>query len=61
MPATERIPIGIYYQNETVPAYEESQPALAAGPLVEQPLDARPRGAYRALLDELLVAPPERR
>ncbi len=60
-PATERIPIGIYYQNETVPAYEESQPALAAGPLVEQPLDARPRGAYRALLDELLVAPPERR
>ena len=31
-----KIPTGILYQDETVPAYEERVPALAAGPLVEQ-------------------------
>jgi 2-oxoglutarate ferredoxin oxidoreductase subunit beta len=33
----ERIPIGIFYQNENIPAYEEQVPALKAGPLVKQP------------------------
>jgi 2-oxoglutarate ferredoxin oxidoreductase subunit beta len=34
----ERIPIGIFYRDATVPSYEEQVPALEAGPLVEQPL-----------------------
>jgi len=34
----ERIPIGIFYRDSTVPSYEEQVPALQAGPLVEQPL-----------------------
>ncbi len=34
----ERIPIGIFYQTEDLPAYEEQVPALRAGPLVRQPL-----------------------
>ncbi|MGD8244999.1 MAG: 2-oxoacid:ferredoxin oxidoreductase subunit beta [Anaerolineae bacterium] len=35
----ERIPIGIFYRDATVPSYEEQVPALEAGPLVEQPLE----------------------
>jgi 2-oxoglutarate ferredoxin oxidoreductase subunit beta len=34
----ERIPIGIVYRSEDVPAYEEQVSALQAGPLVEQTL-----------------------
>ncbi len=33
----ERIPIGIFYQVEDRPAYEERMPALQAGPLVRRP------------------------
>jgi 2-oxoglutarate ferredoxin oxidoreductase subunit beta len=34
----ERIPIGIFYRGEPISTYEEQVPALAAGPLVQQPL-----------------------
>ena len=34
----ERIPIGILYRVAGVPSYEEQEPALQAGPLVQQPL-----------------------
>lgn len=34
----ETIPLGIFYQVEDRPAYEEQVPALQAGPLVKQPL-----------------------
>ena len=34
----ERIPIGIFYQVENRPSYEERVPALQVGPLVKQPL-----------------------
>ena len=34
----ERIPIGIFYQGEPIPTYEEQVPALTTGPLVKQPL-----------------------
>jgi 2-oxoglutarate ferredoxin oxidoreductase subunit beta len=36
----EQIPIGILYRTEDMPSYEEQLPALAAGPLVDQPLKA---------------------
>jgi len=35
----DRIPIGIFYQVEDRPAYEEQVPALKVGPLVKQPLE----------------------
>jgi 2-oxoglutarate ferredoxin oxidoreductase subunit beta len=35
-----RIPIGIVYQGDPMPTYEEQVPALKAGPLVQQPLGA---------------------
>jgi len=34
----DRIPIGILFRDESLPTYEEQVPALAAGPLVSQPL-----------------------
>jgi 2-oxoglutarate ferredoxin oxidoreductase subunit beta len=34
----ERIPLGIFYRTEDVPAYEEQEPTLRAGPLVQRPL-----------------------
>jgi 2-oxoglutarate ferredoxin oxidoreductase subunit beta len=34
----DRIPIGIFYQVQDVPTYEEQVPALQAGPLVERAL-----------------------
>lgn len=34
----DRIPLGVYYRIENLPAYEEQVPALRAGPLVKQPL-----------------------
>jgi 2-oxoglutarate ferredoxin oxidoreductase subunit beta len=33
----ERLPIGVFYQVEGQPAYEDQVPSLAAGPLVKQP------------------------
>lgn len=45
----DRIPIGILYRTEDVPAYEEQVPALAAGPLVHQPPRARPMADYESI------------
>lgn len=50
----ERIPIGILYRDESVPAYEEQVPALAAGPLVKQPLRIKTAQEYQALKEEYL-------
>ncbi|MGI6368444.1 MAG: thiamine pyrophosphate-dependent enzyme [Anaerolineae bacterium] len=51
-PATERIPTGILYRREDLPAYEEGVSALKAGPLVEQPLRTRPLADIDLLLRE---------
>ena len=48
----DRIPIGILYRTESVPAYEEQVPALAAGPLVKQPLRTRSSQDFEALKQE---------
>ena len=45
----ERIPIGLLYRSER-PTYEDTEPVLRNGPLVEQPL-----GLDRAALDGLLA------
>jgi len=50
----ERIPLGVIYQVEGLPSYEEQVPALAAGPLVRQPLDGRRAEEYEALKEELV-------
>lgn len=34
----DRIPIGVLFRDESLPSYEEQVPALAAGPLVSQPV-----------------------
>ena len=44
----DRIPIGVFYKDEQ-PIYEDSEPVLSKGPLVDQPL-----GMDRALFDELI-------
>jgi 2-oxoglutarate ferredoxin oxidoreductase subunit beta len=48
----DRIPIGILYRTEGIPAYEEQVPALAAGPLVKQPLRTRSAQEYEVLKQE---------
>jgi 2-oxoglutarate ferredoxin oxidoreductase subunit beta len=48
----ERIPIGILYRTESVPAYEEKIPALEAGPLVKQPLRTKTPQEYELLKQE---------
>lgn len=50
----ERIPIGILYRTEDVPAYEEKVPALEAGPLVRQPLRTKTLQKYELLKQEYL-------
>ncbi len=45
----ERIPIGILYRTEDKPAYEEQEPALQVGALVNQPLRIKPLEQYEAL------------
>lgn len=50
----ERIPIGIFYQDESSPSYEEQVPALRAGPLVEQPLIRLAADQIEALQAELM-------
>ncbi len=54
-PGGERIPVGIYYQDESVPAYEERVAAIREQSLVEQPLRPRPQEDYRQLVEEFLV------
>jgi 2-oxoglutarate/2-oxoacid ferredoxin oxidoreductase subunit beta len=48
----ERIPIGILYRTEDVPAYEEKVPALEAGPLLKQPLRTKTPQEYELLKQE---------
>lgn len=48
-----KIPLGIFYQNNDTPSYEEQVPVLEAGPLADQPLRKYPIEKYRELLDEL--------
>jgi 2-oxoglutarate ferredoxin oxidoreductase subunit beta len=50
----DRIPIGIFYQGEPIPTYEEQVPALKAGPLVKQPLDRLRPEQIEALQAELI-------
>lgn len=50
----DRIPIGIFYQAEDRPAYEEQVPALKAGPLVKQPLQKLRPEQIEALRAELV-------
>jgi len=50
----DRIPIGILYRTENVPAYEELVPALAAGALVKQPLRTKAPQDYESLKKEYL-------
>ncbi len=50
----DRIPIGVFYQVEDRPAYEEQVPSLQAGPLAPRPLEKlRPEQVQR-LLEELM-------
>jgi hypothetical protein len=46
---TPRLPIGLLYRTEK-PTYEDTEPVLQNGPLVDQPL-----GLDRKTLDELLA------
>jgi 2-oxoglutarate ferredoxin oxidoreductase subunit beta len=50
----ERIPIGVLYQDASVPSYEEQVPALEAGPLVEQPLITLTEDQVKALQAEIM-------
>ncbi|MDI3316648.1 MAG: 2-oxoacid:ferredoxin oxidoreductase subunit beta [Bacillota bacterium] len=50
----ERIPVGILYRTEEVPAYEEKVPGLQRGPLVQRPLDDLDEAAFEALQRELV-------
>jgi 2-oxoglutarate ferredoxin oxidoreductase subunit beta len=50
----ERIPIGIFYRTEDVPAYEEQVPALKAGPLVKRPLAKLQPSQVEELLAEAM-------
>jgi 2-oxoglutarate ferredoxin oxidoreductase subunit beta len=50
----ERIPIGIFYRDASVPSYEEQVPALEAGPLVEQPLETLTAEQVEALRAEIM-------
>lgn len=49
----DRIPIGIFYRNPTVPTYEEQVPALREGPpLVHRPMERLHADQIEALLSE---------
>jgi 2-oxoglutarate ferredoxin oxidoreductase subunit beta len=50
----DKIPLGIIYQDESIPAYEEKVPTLANGPLADQPIRSRPIGDYHLLIEELV-------
>jgi len=50
----ERIPIGIFYQVEDRPAYEEQVPSLQAGPLARRPLEKLRPEQIQRLQEELL-------
>ena len=48
----ERIPIGLFYQDEQ-PTYEDSEPAFRRGPLVHHPLAVDP-ALFHSLVEELV-------
>jgi len=50
----ERIPLGVIYRDSSVPSYEEQVPALAAGPLVKQPLTKLTEDQAEALRAEIM-------
>ena len=50
----DRIPIGVIYQVEGKPTYEEQVPALDAAPLVQQPFREWAEEDYAALEAEFL-------
>lgn len=50
----DRIPIGVFYQVEDRPSYEEQVPALKAGPLAPRPLEKLRPEQVRRLLEELM-------
>lgn len=50
----DRIPIGVIYQVEGMPTYEEQVPTLDAGPLVKQELRTWTEGDYQALEAEFV-------
>jgi 2-oxoglutarate ferredoxin oxidoreductase subunit beta len=50
----ERIPIGIFYRDASVPSYEEQVPALQAGPLVDRPVETLTAEQVEALRDEVM-------
>jgi 2-oxoglutarate ferredoxin oxidoreductase subunit beta len=47
----DKIPLGVVYQ-ETLPTYEDSEPAFKNGPIVKQPLNID-KGVFRTLIEEL--------
>jgi len=50
----ERIPIGIFYKDESLPSYEDQVPALQTGPLVKQPLERLTAEQVEALRAEIM-------
>ncbi len=50
----DRIPIGVFYQVEDRPSYEEQVPTFKAGPLVRRPLEKLRPEQVRRLLEEVL-------
>jgi 2-oxoglutarate ferredoxin oxidoreductase subunit beta len=50
----ERIPLGIFYRDASVPSYEDQVPALQAGPLVKQPLETLTAEQVAALRAEIM-------
>lgn len=50
----ERIPIGIFYKDQSLPSYEEQVSALQVGPLVEQPLGTLTAEQAEALRAEIM-------
>ena len=52
-PGSGKIPLGIIYQDESVPSYEEMVPTLKTSSLAAQPLHTRPAADYYQLLEEM--------
>lgn len=50
----DRIPVGIIYQRDDVPPYEEHVPALKAGAVVHRPFDALDEERFAALKREFM-------
>jgi 2-oxoglutarate ferredoxin oxidoreductase subunit beta len=48
-----KIPLGIIYRQPDVPTYESQEPALRAGPLIDQPFDGR-KHDFEALKSTLM-------